>query len=493
MKRTILIGSMLLALATIISCAPVTAGDETSDKYVPDEAVASTSQELFHSGQAWDGGNVLICTGLGTADTLIARANSILANSWERAANVRIGIFKSDSCEGYQLAGLPQLKFIPNTIGFSGYGAGTGEDTLITSSDTVAPFNLFAYQVIHEFGHVLSFAHEQQRPDNWFWGVARCNQFASGEKQINDGTYETDWDPNSVMNYCAGQPIRLSTLDIVGVRNLYGRNPNAHGFMIVNDSNPSLALNAWGGAKEGTVLRLHNKCNVSNPDCTWSYQNGMLVSDKDPTLAINAWGGAKAGTILKLTSTCTPSNPDCTWTYSKGEWLSDTNTALAIGAVQAVDFGATMSLRSSCSASDSQCTWTLPNVMLQSWATPNMALNAYGGAAHGTNIKFHGDCTVDNPDCTFTWSKGMLRSDTNSSLGVNAWGGAASGTAVRLHSGCTAGNPDCTWTWHLGEVVSDRGNFVMWPSYPDTGGSVILQGACTPTDPRCLFSSLSAR
>jgi hypothetical protein len=471
----------------------VTAGDETSDKYVPEEAVAGTSQELFHVGQAWEGGVVPVCTGLGTSDDLIGRANAILYSSWERAANIRIGIFKSSSCEGYQLAGVPQLKFLSKITNASTSDLGaTGSTVIIRSDDTPAPFNQFSYEVIHEFGHVLSFAHEQERADNWFWGEPRCKIFDNGQG-AREGTYETSWDPNSVMNYCAPNPIRLSALDIVGVRKVYGISPTLHGFMIVNDSNPSLALNAWGGAKEGTVLRLHNKCTVSNPDCTWSYQNGMLVSDRDPTLAINAWGGAQLGTTLKLTSACTPSNPDCTWTYSKGEWVSDRNPALAMGAVQAPDVGSTMTLRTSCSPSDSQCTWTLPNVMLQNWAAPTMALNAYGGAAHGTNIKLHGGCTADNPDCTFTWSKGMLRSDRDSSLGVNAWGGAASGTAVRLHNGCTAGNPDCTWTWHLGEIGSDRGNFVMWPTTLDTGGTVLLTPACSPSDTHCLISSQSAR
>ncbi len=84
--------------------------------------------------------------------------------------------------------------------------------------------------------------------------------------------------------------------------------------MLVSDRDPSLAINAWGGAKHGTVLRLHNQCQPSNPDCTWTYSKGMLISDRDPSLAINAWGGAKHGTVLRLHNQCQPSNPDCTWT-----------------------------------------------------------------------------------------------------------------------------------------------------------------------------------
>ncbi|WP_373479198.1 hypothetical protein [Geminocystis sp.] len=83
--------------------------------------------------------------------------------------------------------------------------------------------------------------------------------------------------------------------------------------MILSNKNTSLAINAWDGAQHGTVLRLHKDCNPSNPDCTWTYKNGMFVSDKDPSLAINAWDGAQHGTVLRLHNKCVPSNPDCTW------------------------------------------------------------------------------------------------------------------------------------------------------------------------------------
>jgi hypothetical protein len=83
--------------------------------------------------------------------------------------------------------------------------------------------------------------------------------------------------------------------------------------MILSNKSPSLAINAWEGAQHGTVLRLHNKCVPSNPDCTWTYKNGMFISDKNPSLAINAWEGAQHGTVLRLHNKCVPSNPDCTW------------------------------------------------------------------------------------------------------------------------------------------------------------------------------------
>jgi hypothetical protein len=87
------------------------------------------------------------------------------------------------------------------------------------------------------------------------------------------------------------------------------------GGMLISDSDPNLAINAWDGAQHGTVLRLHKGCQPTNPDCTWTYRNGMLISDSDPNLAINAWDGVQHGTVLRLHKGCQPTNPDCTWAY----------------------------------------------------------------------------------------------------------------------------------------------------------------------------------
>jgi hypothetical protein len=97
--------------------------------------------------------------------------------------------------------------------------------------------------------------------------------------------------------------------------------------MLVSDKDPTLAINAFNGAAEGTVLKLvpicmqattfppsatdpacAGKCTFDNPDCTWTYKGGEFLSDRDPTLAINAVGGARVGTTLGLTRACTKSN-----------------------------------------------------------------------------------------------------------------------------------------------------------------------------------------
>lgn len=71
---------------------------------------------------------------------------------------------------------------------------------------------------VHEFGHALAFAHEQNRPDTPSW----CDE----EKGSSGNLVIGAWDLDSVMNYCNPEwngDGRLSATDIRAVRRLYGR------------------------------------------------------------------------------------------------------------------------------------------------------------------------------------------------------------------------------------------------------------------------------
>jgi hypothetical protein len=70
--------------------------------------------------------------------------------------------------------------------------------------------NRMSYLAIHEFGHVLGFAHEQDHPDS------TC-----------EGDYEFDpitaYDPESVMNYCTSNAQwDITVLDREGAQSVYG-------------------------------------------------------------------------------------------------------------------------------------------------------------------------------------------------------------------------------------------------------------------------------
>jgi hypothetical protein len=71
---------------------------------------------------------------------------------------------------------------------------------------------------VHEFGHSLGFAHEQNRPDT----PGECRE----PKQGTNGTILlTPYDPDSVMNYCNSKYNNygiLSKYDSEAVQKIYG-------------------------------------------------------------------------------------------------------------------------------------------------------------------------------------------------------------------------------------------------------------------------------
>ncbi|MEP7124961.1 MAG: serine hydrolase domain-containing protein [Byssovorax sp.] len=263
-----------------------------------------------------------------------------------------------------------------------------------------------------------------------------------------------------------------------------------HGFMLTSDADNTLAVTAVG-AVNGTTLKVYKGCTWENPECTWSYVNGMIVSDADPTLAINAWGGAGEGVVLRLSNICTTSNTSCTWTYSHGEFLSDANLSLAINSWGGGHPGETLKLTSTCSSSNTSCTWTMHRAMLFSNTGTTLAWNAWGGAAEGANVRLSDICSRTNTSCTWTVKKGNIITDGNSGLGVI--GGSTNLTQLQTTGFCAPPNTNttCTWTFKHGQIISDAASTLVVNAFGGIAAGAFLKvnTACTLSNTSCLFSA----
>jgi hypothetical protein len=274
--------------------------------------------------------------------------------------------------------------------------------------------------------------------------------------------------------------------------------PGMPGFMIRSDRNSSLYVNAWGGGTEGADVKLANNCTADNPDCTWTYRDGMLLSHRDPTLAMNAWGGAVYGASVRLTRLCTSSNPDCTWTYKNGLFYSDRNPALAINAWGSAAHGTSLKLHNVCDAANPDCTWTMPHVLLASQTDSKLVAKVFPGPS-GTllsgPLKLTKNCSVNDPLCTWTIHKGVIVSDAAPTYLVKPWTstGAVHGAEVNIgpSSSCSSSPQGCSWTWSRGRIVNDDQSAGVlainaWGGAAE-GVSLKLHSSCTVGNPDCRF------
>lgn len=227
--------NFLLALVVLIGATGCLSREEVAEgDRAAEDSLGEVSSNLYQLGPRWDGGVVHICFTNGST----ARKNkliSLLNNSWA-ASGARISFDVQSSCAA--ALSLARVTFVAGSGGSTSYKGqpsrpgGCGRvacpgytDVQITNDESYNGTR-FAYVVLHEFGHVLSFAHEQERPDNWTSSGQPifCNQVQDKRKAVPGGTYRTPtYDQSSVMSYCAGEVTSLSAGDKAGAISAYGR------------------------------------------------------------------------------------------------------------------------------------------------------------------------------------------------------------------------------------------------------------------------------
>lgn len=224
---------MLTAAALLFGCSGSTSVEVEVDAHLGElssELTRGTAATLWDPAVPIDACFLADGTDLPTHEEWI---RSDINRSWEYATDITVNWLSSCPATGY-LVRIGLTGRTDPALGEAGWAAGIGmgaqrDERATTASNAGSPtdekpsFKLYlqsdpedssrqrvAYLAIHEFGHILGFAHEQDHPDS------TCSN-GQGSAQ----TAVTDYDALSIMNYCS-DATDLSALDILGAQGLYG-------------------------------------------------------------------------------------------------------------------------------------------------------------------------------------------------------------------------------------------------------------------------------
>lgn len=224
---------MCLSVLLLLGC-----GEGSGEGLTP---VGGRQSNLYvASSKIWNTSNISVCWENANSGNAQERGwiQNAIRDSWQRVSTMTFtgwGACTSgatglrvllQNAGGFTTGLGTDLNGVQNGVNLNMWGS-AGSPTFCASGFTRE--DCVASTGVHEFGHALGFAHEQNRTDT----PSSCNQPQGSNGDVTVGS----WDLNSVMNWC--NPVRngkgiLSSTDMVGVQGYYGPRQTQAGAFTLN-------------------------------------------------------------------------------------------------------------------------------------------------------------------------------------------------------------------------------------------------------------------